>query len=61
MSHAAQFSLSDWRDLMKTRKLILLLASSGAMFQFFSCKGKGVFFFDAINQGIQSFHALGLI
>ena len=58
---SAHFSISDWRDLMKTRKLILLLASSGALFQFFSCRGRSVFIVDAINQAIQSFHALGVI
>ena len=46
---------------MKKRKFILLLASGGAMFQLFGCDQKAFIWFDAINQLIQSAHALGLV
>ena len=45
---------------MKKRKFILLLASGGTMLQLFGCDQKLFLVFDAINQLVQSAHALGL-
>lgn len=60
---SAHFSISDWRDLMKFKKTILILVSGGTMLQFFGCGSGGnlVVWIHAINQAIQTGHALGLV